>query len=169
MMSSRGIRALGWVTFAVFLGMALALKVVVEPKTGFMPQNLQGPYTDQDLLNFANSLAAQKLMALYRALLWVDILFIALFAFWGCVLHIVLSASSVRWIGVMFTLTAAALDLAEDRAIFAWLSRAGTDFQVNLPVSTAALYTLTQLKFAAFLLALLSAYVISRRFRKPGI
>ena len=169
MMSPRGIRTLGWVTFAVFLGMALALKVVVEPKTGFMPQNLQGPYTDQDLLNFANSLAAQSLMGLYKVLLWVDIVFIALFALWGSLLHIVLSASPVRWIGVIATLAAAGLDLAEDRTIFTWLARAGTDFQVNLPVNTAALYSLTLAKFAAFLLALVSAYVIARRFRKPGI
>ncbi|MEM6311309.1 MAG: hypothetical protein AAF754_14800 [Pseudomonadota bacterium] len=169
MLSPRRIRPLGWITFAVFLGMALALKVVIEPKTGFMPQNLQGPYTDQDLLNFANTLAAQKLIGLYRILLGVDVVFIVLFAVWGCLLHIVLSTSPLRWLGVILTLSAAGLDLAEDRMIFAWLARAGTDFQVNLPVSISALYTLTLAKFAAFLLALLSAYVISRRFRTQGV
>lgn len=169
MLSPRRIRPLGWITFAVFLGMALALKVVIEPKTGFMPQNLQGPYTDQDLLNFANTLAAQKLIGLYRILLGVDVVFIVLFAVWGCLLHIVLSTSPVRWLGVILTLSSAGLDLAEDRMIFAWLARAGTDFQVNLPVSISALYTLTLAKFAAFLLALLSAYVISRRFRTQGV
>ncbi|MEM6310900.1 MAG: hypothetical protein AAF754_12715 [Pseudomonadota bacterium] len=169
MLSPRRIRPLGWITFAVFLGMALALKVVIEPKTGFMPQNLQGPYTDQDLLNFANTLAAQKLIGLYRILLGVDVVFIVLFAVWGCLLHIVLSTSPVRWLGVILTLSSAGLDLAEDRMIFTWLARAGTDFQVNLPVNISALYTLTLAKFAAFLLALLSAYVISRRFRTPGV
>ena len=109
MLSPRRIRPLGWITFAVFLGMALALKVVIEPKTGFMPQNLQGPYTDQDLLNFANTLAAQKLIGLYRILLGVDVVVIVLFAVWGCLLHIVLITSPLRWPGAILTLSSSGM------------------------------------------------------------
>ena len=150
--------------------MAFVLQVAVKPYTGFLPQASPVPYSLQTLIDFGNSLKAEGLVPLYRAVLvYMDTAFFSLFALWVIAGHISLSAARLRWIGVLLALLAVALEVQETRMILE-MSGLGVPEAVDIDTvsGTSPSYYLTLAKYAAYLACLASMWRMVGRNRTEG-
>lgn len=162
-------RAAGWGALAVLVGMALVLNLVVAPVTPghFLPQSAWQGYSATDLAQFVTALSRAGKAGLYQAMLWVDLLFMALWATW-----VVRHFPGQRRLGMALSGVVVATDLIENMAIgqaLGWALRdGGTPAFTPYPalVDIADPSPVTQLKLALYALVTVGLWV--RVARKGG-
>ena len=117
-------------------------------------------------MQFSEELRSQDLEGLYRSLLLiVDFIFIVIFGLWVMLVHMVRSAVSWRFLGVVLAVLFMALDFSEDMMIAVRMGFAGQGSldPAALTAEVSAVHYVTLAKTAVFMLCLLSAFIATRK------
>lgn len=157
---------LGYSAVCVFVGMAIVLKLVVEPHVGFLPQAELGAYSDSALLKFAQDLEASGRLWLYKGIvLFADTVFIVLFGLWVLVGNLLCSSASWRWIGLGLVPVFIALDFIENTMIINRIAEAnsGDLDPATMHADVSLVHYVTLAKYAAFAFCLISTLIATRR------
>jgi hypothetical protein len=160
------VRALGYLSLALFLVMAVVLQVKIAPNVSFLPQAELGRYSDADLAGLAQELRDKGLAGLYKViLLIVDFAFITVFGLWVILVHTLRSIGTSRWVGIALAAGFMALDFGEDLmlAVRMGLATKGNLDAASLTDAVSVVHYVTLAKYAAFALCVFSVFMVSRR------
>ena len=119
-------------------------------------------------MQFSEELRSQDLEGLYRSLLLIVdfiFIFIVIFGLWVMLVHMVRSAVSWRFLGVVLAVLFMALDFSEDMMIAVRMGFAGQGSldPAALTAEVSAVHYVTLAKTAVFMLCLLSAFIATRK------